>query len=130
MKVKNVKLEWNVLMWDSNNKKVVNYNVLGQELIEELHQKIVKKKTITNYEQLKENIKSWCMYYYWSKCEREILISGWFAEEDEFEKIDAWRQIEMNLDRMCEYIMRELKIDFDKKGKKKQITQEVINGNI
>lgn len=130
MKIKNVKLEWNVLMWDSNNKKVVNYNVLKQELIEELHKKIVKKKTITNYNELKESIRSWCMYYYRSKCEREILVSGWPAEDDEFEKIDAWRQIEMNLDRMCEYIIRELKIDFDKKEKKKQITQEVINGNI
>ncbi len=114
MKVKNVKLEWNVLMWDSNNKKVINYNVLGKELIKELHKKIVKKKTITNYNELKESIRSWCMNYYQSKCEREILVSGWFAEEDEFEKIDAWRQIEMNLDRMCEYIIRELKIDFDK----------------
>ena len=44
MKLKNVNLEWNVLMWDSNKKKVVNYNVLGQGLIEELHKKIVKKK--------------------------------------------------------------------------------------
>ena len=114
MKVKNVKLEWNVLMWDSNNKKVVNYNVLDNELIERLHKEIVKKKTIINYEQLKENVKRWCMYYYWSKCEHEILVSGWLAEEDEFEKIDAWRQIEMNLDRMCEYVIRELKINFDK----------------
>lgn len=130
MKVKNVKLEWYVLMWDSNTKKVVNYNVLDNELIQILHKEIVKKKTMTNYEQLKETVKRWRMYYYWSKCECEILVSGWPAEEDEFEKIDAWRQIEMNLDRMCEYIMRELKIDFDKKGKKKQITQEVINGNI
>ena len=113
MKLKNVKLEWNVLMWDSNAKKVVNYNVLvGQELIEILHKEIVKKKTITNYEQLKENVKSWCMYYYWSKFECEIMVGGWFVKDDEFEKIDAWRQIEMNLDRMCEYIMRELRIEF------------------
>lgn len=114
MKVKNINLEWNVLMWDSNAKKVVNYNVLGKELIERLHKEIVRKKTITNYEQLKETVRSWCMYYYCSKCECEIMVGGWFAEEDEFEKIDAWRQIEMNLDRMCEYIMRELQIDFDK----------------
>lgn len=113
MKLKNVKLEWNVLMWDSNTKKVVNYNVLGNELIERLHKKIVKKKEITNYAQLKEDIRSWCMYYYWSKCECEIGVGGMFAKyPDEYEKIDAWRQIEMNLDRMCEYIIRELRIEF------------------
>lgn len=27
-------------------------------------------------------------------------------------KIGAFRQIEMNLDRMCEYIIRELRIEF------------------
>lgn len=113
MKLKNVKLEWYVLMWNSNTKKVVNYNVLDNELIQILHKEIVKKKTITNYEQLKEKIKRWCMYYYWSKCECEISVGGMFAKyPDEYEKIDAWRQIEMNLDRMCEYIMRELRIEF------------------
>ncbi len=45
MRKKNVKLEWYVLMWDSNKKKVVNYNVLDNELIERLHKEIVKKKT-------------------------------------------------------------------------------------
>ena len=112
MKVKNVKLEWNVLMWDSNNKKVRNYNVLGNELIERLHKEIVKKKTITNYQQLKENVKRWCMYYYWSKCEAEIHIGHFPKTTEELEKVDAYRQIEMNLDRMCEYIIKECRIEF------------------
>lgn len=114
MKLKNVKLEWSVLMWDSNDKRVINYNVLDDELIQRLHKKIVKKKEITNYEQLKEDVKRWCMFYYWSKCECEISVGGWFVDEDDYEKIDAFRQIEMNLDRMCEYIIRELRIDFNK----------------
>ena len=28
MKVKNVNLEWYVLRWDFNTKKVINYNIL------------------------------------------------------------------------------------------------------
>lgn len=113
MKIKNANLEWNVLMADSNTKKIKNYNVLGYELVEELHKEIVKKKTITNYEQLKEKIRKWCMYYYWSKCECEISVGNLFAKyPEEYEKIDAFRQIEMNLDRIVEYIMRELKIEF------------------
>jgi hypothetical protein len=115
MRIKNVKLEWNVLMADSNTKKITNYNVLDDELIQILHKEIVKNKTITNYEQLKDRIKRWCMHHYWSKCECEIGVGGMFAKyPDEYEKIDAWRQIEMNLDRMCEYIIGELKINFDK----------------
>jgi coproporphyrinogen III oxidase len=115
MKVKNVKLEWNVLIADFSTNKIKYYNVLNDELIQILHKEIVKKKTITNYEQLKERIKRWCMYYYWSKREWEIGVGGIGAKyPDEYEKIDAWRQIEMNFDRMCEYIIRELKIDLDK----------------
>lgn len=113
MKIKNKKLEWNVLVADSNAKKIKNYNVLDDELIERLHKAIVKKKTITNYKELKEDVKKWCMYYYWSKCEFEIGVGGMFAKyPDEYEKIDAFRQIEMNLDRMCEYIIKELDIKF------------------
>ena len=113
MRAKNKKLEWNVLVADFNSKKIMNYNVLDDELIKELHKEIVKKKTIINYEQLKAKVRSWCIYYYWSKVEWEISVGDLFAKyPDQFEKIDAFRQIEMNLDRMCEYIMRELDIKF------------------
>lgn len=52
------------------------------------------------------------MYHYWSKCEHEILVGDLFTEEDDFKKIDAYRQIEMNLDRITEYVINELKINF------------------
>ena len=113
MRIKNKNLEWNVLMADFNTKKIKNYNVLSYELVDRLHTKIVKKKEITNYEELKEDVRRWCMYYYWSKTECEIAVGNLFAKyPDEFEKIDAFRQIEMNLDRMCEYIIRKLDIKF------------------
>ena len=113
MKTKNVKLEWNVLLAASNTNKIINYNVLDKELVEILHKEIVKKKTITKFEQLKETVNNWCKYYYWSRCEYEIGVGGAFAKyPDEYEKIDAYRQIEMNLDRICEYIIKELKIEF------------------
>ena len=113
MKIKNKKLEWNVLVADFSTKKIKAYNVLDEELIERLHKKIVKKKEITNYNQLKEEVRKWCMYHYWSKCEFEIGVGDIFAQyPDDYEKIDAYRQIEMNLDRMCEYIIKELDIKF------------------
>lgn len=113
MKIKNVNLEWNVLLWDCNKKKVINYNVLNDELIKRLHKDIVTKKTIKTYNQLKENIKRWFMYHYWSKCEFEIVVGDWpTCELDTLEKIDAYRQIEMNLDRITEYLIKELNIKF------------------
>lgn len=40
------------------------------------------------------------------------MVGYMFTEEKDFEKIDAYRQIEMNLDRITEYVINELKIDF------------------
>lgn len=84
----------------------------GQRFIEEIHKEIVQRKTIKNYTELKQYIKSWAMYHYWSKCEHEILVGGLFSNWDKYGKIDAYRQIEMNLDRITEYVIKELKIDF------------------
>jgi hypothetical protein len=43
------------------------------------------------------------MYHYWSKCEAEMFVSG-FGRNDEPEKVDIWQQIEMNLDRIVDYV--------------------------
>lgn len=32
MKVKNAKIEWNVLLWDSNQDKVINYNIFRSKI--------------------------------------------------------------------------------------------------
>lgn len=112
MKVKNVKLEWNVLLWDNNQNKVRNYNIFYHGFIERLHKEIVRKKSIKTYADLKEYIKRWAMYNYWCKCEFEIFIGDFLTKEEDFEKIDAYRQIEMNLDRITEYVINELKINF------------------
>ena len=59
------------------------------------------------------------MYYYWSKAEHETVIGGLSAKEDnDFEKHDIWWQLEPNLDRICEYIINTMQIEFKQEGKK------------
>lgn len=104
MKVKNKKLEWNVLRHDFNSNRIVTYNVFGDSFKEELYKKYRSKK-ITNLEELKECIKRHCMYYYWSKCEHEIAMGGLNSNyPEEFEKIDVWHQLEINLDHIVQYV--------------------------
>lgn len=110
MRVKNKKLEWYVLNYEWNEHKIVNYNIFGQRFVDELYKK-VKSKKINNIQELKEYIDSYCKYYYWSRCEYEILVGDLFGKyPSEFEKIDVYRQIEMNIDRITEYVNNELKI--------------------
>ena len=86
MRKSNIKLEWYVLIRDFNSDKIINYNIFGQNFINDLY-KEYKKKKITNFEQLKDFINKYCMYHYWSKCEYEILVGGLFSAWDKYEKI-------------------------------------------
>lgn len=100
MKVKNVNLEWYVLRWDFNTKKVVNYNILQwrkEDIANEVRRKNIHNKSI-----LREYLKTVFMYDYWSKTECEFYVSD--LHGDDYEKIDIWRQIEPNLNLIVEYV--------------------------
>ena len=110
MKIKNIKLEWNVLCRDFGSSQIKIYNILGGLFLEKLA-KDIKKHKIKNRDQLKDFLKSEFMYHYWSRSEYEIVIGGLFSKyPDEFEKIDIWRQIEMNFDNLIDYIIREMQL--------------------
>lgn len=117
MKIKNVNLEWYAFRYDSNRHALVFTNVL-YSMEEEIAKKIRKGKKdnwrpVYNYETFKEYIKGELMYHYWSKAEHEVVIYDLFDTNDERgEKHDIWWQLEPNLDRICEYIIREMDIKF------------------
>lgn len=111
MKIKNVNLEWYAMRWDSNKKAVVKINVLFK--MEEDIAKVVRKKEIKNREDLRFWLKNRLMYYFWCKSEMEIAVGGLFMKSmDDFKKVDVWSQIEPNLDRIVDYVIAEMKIEF------------------
>lgn len=118
MKIKNVKLEWYAFRYDWNNHKLEFINVLNG-FKEDIAKKIKKGakdkfRPITDYNSFKEYIKGELMYYYWSKSEHEVLIGDLSNHvEKTLEKHDIWWQLEPNLDRICEYIIREMKLPFE-----------------
>lgn len=105
-----MELEWNVLIYDFNSRKIKFYNIFRNDFILEIRNKS-KSKKIKTYLELKEYINNWAKYYYWSKIEYEIAMGGLFsAYPDEFEKMDIYKQITMNLDRITEYVNNKLQI--------------------
>lgn len=112
MRIKRVNLEWNVLLHDFNKDEIRNYNIFSESSPERIA-KLIKRYNICNYDDFKERMKIVFMAQYWSRTEYEIIVSGFCKNAKEY-KIDVWRQIEMNLDRILEYIMREMKIEFNK----------------
>ena len=113
MTKKNKKLEWYAFREDFNKKEIVRFNVLGEWFAEDLLKRI-KSDKISSYEELRDRIGSMLRYYYKSRAEHEVIVTSLFHKPDrdkEF-KIDGWYQVEKNLERITEDVMRELKIDF------------------
>lgn len=100
-------LKWYALYWDSNDNTLKTTNVIHEALIAE-----VKKAIKKGYDSIaiRNIVKSYLVWHYWSKCEWEVLVSPLFtrkAEEDEV-KIDIWTQLEPNLDVITEYLITNL----------------------
>lgn len=94
-----MKLEWNVLYYNFNSDKIEKLNIFNSNFIDELDETVTN-----NRESLKEYIKNWARYNYWSRAEYEIIVGGLF-ENCKKEKIDIYKQIEMNLDRITDYVL-------------------------
>lgn len=110
MKIKNTNLKWYVLKYDTNERQIINYNVLGNRFVELLH-KAVKKGKVNTYEELKRFIDCYFIYYYMSRAEHEILVGGLFAKDiNSLEKIDIYNQLKPNLDNITKYVDSELKV--------------------
>ena len=102
-------LEWNVLIHDFNKDKIKKYNIFREDLFEDI--KDAKCKT---FGELREIIDKWAKYHYWAKAEYEIAVGGLHSKYPEnFEKIDAYYQLKMNLDHIVNYINDYLEMNLD-----------------
>ena len=101
----NIDLEWNVFVPNINKRKrkvfnIVNHKRYKQEIVE-----LLNHRDDYTLEEFKEKVKSSTMYYYWCKCEWEILIAPWVGYFDkESVKIDVYKQLEMNWNHYIKYL--------------------------
>lgn len=101
-------MTWNVFIFDFNTKKLKIYNVLGHDnLIENVKKKAEEQygNKLPDYTKFKESVRRELQYYFWCKCEYEIILSAWppnnnIAEE----KIDVYDQIMLNFEQFYSYI--------------------------
>lgn len=99
-------MEWYVYRHDSNKGKIVKYNVINtgviNHLIERLNQ-IKKEKGRWNYDDFTVAAMQIYRYYYWGKCEHEIIIKEWVGKEAE-EKVDVFDQLMLNWDIFVDHL--------------------------
>lgn len=96
-------LKWYVYLEDVNKKKIIKYNVFNHySFCEDLKNTV---ENIKNKNEFSERVKRLSMYYFWSKCEYEILITTWLERKDfKSEKIDVYDQLQLNWDIFVNYI--------------------------
>lgn len=105
-------LEWNVYIGDYNHRHIETYNIFKHTSFVKDCQKIVKRYSKTekaegvfNREAFAEEIRHELMYYFWSKCEWEVIIDHWPPHESfQSEKIDVYDQIRLNWNVFIDYL--------------------------
>lgn len=117
-------LVWYVFMEDFNRKEVGVFNVFDHwsftEACKKAYRKYRKEEQIN---ELEEEIRRWARYFFWSKCEYEIILTGWPPPREDSgfrdKKIDIYDQLIMNWEYFFRYITDHRKEFLRREPKKK-----------
>jgi hypothetical protein len=101
-------LEWYVWREDFNRRQIVRFNVFAHGSFMEDLKKAARKYKDTEREQFEEAMRRSLMYYFWSKCEHEVVIDHWPPKHDDenwpSRKVDVYEQVWMNWVPFCDYV--------------------------
>lgn len=97
-------LVWNTYCGNFNSGEIEVHNVFDHWRFLEDCRKNAKKNG-EDKDAFAEQLKRDLMYYYWSKCEWEVIIDHWPpSERFRSEKIDVYDQVLLNWDLFVEYV--------------------------
>lgn len=97
-------LVWNVYVSNFNARKIEVYNIFDHRSFYNDCVR-VKKKFGKDREKFAEEIRTNLMYFYWSKCEWEVILDHWpHRDNAKQKKIDVYSQVMINWDHFIEYL--------------------------
>lgn len=100
---------WNVFYGNINSKKIETFNVFDHSSFYKDCVK-AKKKYSKDREAFTQAVRTSLMYYFWSKCEWEVIIQHWPpCERYQDAKIDVYDQVSQNFDIFMDYLWSHLK---------------------
>ena len=100
-------LSWLVYTKDTYGDAIMDYNVLEHYRFVEDLVRILQNTEI--YKDFNRELKSLCMYYFWSKCEWETILTPFPTKIvdnnlTEYKKIDVYDQLRLNWESFVSYI--------------------------
>ena len=98
-------MEWNALIYDVNQKKIINFNIFDNsrflELVEEMRNQIWE-----NVDEFVEQLNDILKYCFRSRAEYEIMVGDLFETDcTKLEKIDIYSQVRPNMMQLARYIL-------------------------
>jgi len=95
---------WNVYVENFNAKQMEPYNIFKHYSFNEGVKKAYKRYK-NDFDAFAEEIKKELQYYFWSKCEWEIILSDW-PPSDRFKpvKVSVYDQVMLNWDVFIQYV--------------------------
>jgi hypothetical protein len=93
-------IEWYVYYHDFNAQKIIKWNIFNHSSFREEAKNLLNDNSVKT--EFSEKLRKSLMYYFWSKCEYEIILSPWTGRADDI-KIDVYDQIMMNFNSFVDY---------------------------
>ena len=102
---------WKVIVGNFNSREIEFHDVFNHygllRDIAKASRKLTRNKELTDEQKKQafaEELRRDMMYYYWSKCEWEIIVSHWPPRESDRDvKLDVWDQVKANWDIFLDY---------------------------
>lgn len=99
-------LSWNVFVGNFNSGKIESFNIFHHySFVEDCLKNCKKNKN--DKKEFEKTLRRDLMYYFWSKCEWEIIVSHWPPTENpkfKNEKIDVYDQVMLNWNEFVNYL--------------------------
>ena len=105
-----INLEWNVFRYDINSREISKWNVFKHG---GFYEDVIKvRRESKNKTTFSTKLRSKARYYFWSRCEYEIILGEWPpapAGRNVEEKIDVYDQLDMNWEMFVDYLWRKMR---------------------
>lgn len=95
--------EWCAFYESFNDKKIKYFNIFDNAGLLKYTIKAAKKFK-DDREAFEKEVEGLLSYYYWSKCEWEVIVTSWPPREGVEQKIDVYDQVMINHDRFFDYL--------------------------
>lgn len=103
-------LEWYVLNYNWNKKKVENFNIFRSYRFSEGVKDLLKY--YTTFDEFVEELEKELMYAFWAKREYEISVGDAFETDlNKYEKLDVYWQVKPNVKALAHYILDNSDLD-------------------